>query len=544
MTAVTGRTRHIRGPLLATLVMVAATTTLLWPLVRLALTQPTGHHQLTPLSAQGGVLLHTLLVGTAQASLVTVLATILAGLQTRPGRWRGVLHWACQVPMLLPPFTMALGLIVVAGHNGVLSRLLGLGVPAVYGPAGMVVAGTLTLLPFGYLLMLLAHDRIDQGLIDQARSLGLDARHTRRRVVLPRLVPAMAGTWLMAFAEAITDLANPLVLGGGYTVLASRVHVAVNAEYDLPTAARTALLLALPAMAAVLVARMALEGVQRRRTLAPVLPRAGDDPAPLWQVALAWLVVGVQGVLGSAVVVGALVRSVGTDHRPTSSHLAQVLHGPQTPALGMSLVLSLLALPLATVLAMALAWAARQPTPDNNRPAAALRTVLAVVGAAPGVLVGLAGFVWVLTLRPGGDGGWMRSFSTGAAVAIVVVHVARTVPGLVEAQLTVLDSEGQRVDEAARTLGAGPSGRARLWFPAVVPVLVLALLAAFARTLPAVSSVVFLTNSQVPLLGVRALVEADAGRVGPACAMAVALTAVVGIAAVACLPLRAPRRSS
>ena len=63
------------------------------------------------------------------------------------------------------------------------------------------------------------------------------------------LVPGIAGPFLLLFVEAIADLANPLVLGGDYTVLASRAYLAVTGEYDVAGGAVYSLILLVPASA-------------------------------------------------------------------------------------------------------------------------------------------------------------------------------------------------------------------------------------------------------------------------------------------------------
>jgi iron(III) transport system permease protein len=49
--------------------------------------------------------------------------------------------------------------------------------------------------------------------------------------------------------EAIADLANPLVLGGDYTVLAGRACLAVTGEYDITGAAVYCVILLVPSLA-------------------------------------------------------------------------------------------------------------------------------------------------------------------------------------------------------------------------------------------------------------------------------------------------------
>ncbi len=63
--------------------------------------------------------------------------------------------------------------------------------------------------------------------------------------------------------------------------------------------------------------------------------------------------------------------------------------------------------------------------------------------------------------------------------------------------------------------------------PAIRPEWLKAGLVVFARTLTAISSVVLLTNAQVPLLSVRMLIDVEAGRLSSAAAMNVTLAVLV-----------------
>ena len=77
-------------------------------------------------------------------------------------------------------------------------------------------------------------------------------------------MPGIAGSVLLLFVEAIADLANPLVLGGDYTVLASRAYLAVTGEYNVTGGAAYSLVLLLPALSVFLVQRYWVEQEERR----------------------------------------------------------------------------------------------------------------------------------------------------------------------------------------------------------------------------------------------------------------------------------------
>ena len=70
-------------------------------------------------------------------------------------------------------------------------------------------------------------ESLDPSLDEAAANLGANKLKIFTSVTLPMLIPGIAGSVLLLFVESIADLANPLVLGGDYTVLASRAYLAV-----------------------------------------------------------------------------------------------------------------------------------------------------------------------------------------------------------------------------------------------------------------------------------------------------------------------------
>lgn len=487
---------------------------------------------LSTLAWQAPVLGNTVVLGVGQATLVTAFAGLLAGVQNLSFPGRRVLHVAVLLPLVTPAWTMALGLVVLLGNNGLLRRVVPAGLD-VYGLPGLVLAGSLQVLPFAYLAMLAAERSVDAQLMDQARLLGLDRGRARRRVAWPRLLPAAAATALVVFVEAITDLANPTVLGGGFPVLASRVHLAVAAEYDLAGAAMLALLLAVPALVLHLAARP-LGGRGRFRLLRSATPSHRHEPsAGEWVLVLLAGGVGLlQVMLLGAVLVGSVTANVGVDWQPSIVHLRQAMSGAHGEAFGYSLLLAVLALPLTGAAAMIVALAAQ----TRGGLARMVRTIIWLLGALPGVLVGLS----VMLLVHSGQGrGWSGgTFGWVSAVGVVVVHVLRSVPSVVAALLTRIDLDPRVARDAAMLHGAGAWSRLQVhWWPLLAPELGRALCTSLLRTLGAVGSVIFLTNSHVGLLSVRALTEVDAGRVGVACAMAVWLAAVGVLVMAVCAPV-------
>ncbi len=107
------------------------------------------------------------------------------------------------------------------------------GPPRSLPPAGLTVVMALTFFPIAYIMLMGMMRALDPSLDEAAANLGASKWRTFRKVSLPLLAPGIASAFLLLFVEALADLGNPLVLGGNYTVLASRMYIAIVGEYNL-----------------------------------------------------------------------------------------------------------------------------------------------------------------------------------------------------------------------------------------------------------------------------------------------------------------------
>lgn len=467
------------------------------------------------------VLVNTAAYGLATAALATGLGWCLAHAHARY-RFRGrrVLHALWLAPLLMPSFTFALALVVLLGHNGVLARLSGWYGAPLYGAVGLTVAGTLARLPYAYLALVLAYRSIDERLLDAAADLGATPGQVLRRVLLPRLAPALVSVFTMVLADTVADLANPLVVGGGFDVLASRLYEAVTTESDFATAGAYALILTIPAVVAVAVGGL-VQG--RPPGTTPRLPARLATPGPAGRVlvALGWLVGACVVALFGAIGVGSVGLVVGGDGLAAYRDL---LVGGQAVTLASSLLLACLVWPCVIVLAAALAVSAARGTRSLER----AQRVIGFGVAVPGIVLGLGATVafravigWTLPPAP--------VIVVAAFVAVAVVHVLRDLPRTALGALDAVGSLDPGLREAPQALGArGWRVWQALHLPAMRPALISGAMTTFARSLTALSSVVLLADTHVPLLTVRMLVDIDAGRLAGASAMTVVAGALIG----------------
>ena len=74
-------------------------------------------------------------------------------------------------------------------------------------------------------------------------------------MILPLLIPGLAGSFLLLFVESLADLGNPMFIAGNLTVLSTQIFLAVIGEYDYQKASALSLVLLMPTLIVFLVQR-------------------------------------------------------------------------------------------------------------------------------------------------------------------------------------------------------------------------------------------------------------------------------------------------
>ncbi|RDX03110.1 iron transporter permease, partial [Bifidobacterium longum] len=202
----------------------------------------------------GETLINSIVLGLLVGVLGTFIGFVCAYAETFiqfPGR--KALHWLTLLPTISPPFAASTAIITLFGKRGMITNgLFGLEVN-IYGLSGLVMVLTMTFAPVAYLNIKGMFENIDPSLFEAASSLGASQLRTLIRVTIPMVMPAMLSSFLVLFVEGIADLANPLVIGGDYRVLASQIYFAVAGSGNIAGAAGVAIVLLVPALSVFLV---------------------------------------------------------------------------------------------------------------------------------------------------------------------------------------------------------------------------------------------------------------------------------------------------
>ncbi len=207
-------------------------------------------------------------VGSVIASLLVgmPLAFLLSRFEFRGRRLLSVL---ATLPAALPPLVGVVSFLFLYGESGVVTRA----VQRFFGMErspwtftgiwAIIFVHAYTMYVYVFLFVSAGLQRFDSSLDEAAAGLGAGRWHRLRRVTLPLLTPAIAGSMLLVFMSSLGSFSAPYIFGGGLRVLstqifASRLSGAMGLAYVETT------VLALSALAALALLRW----MQRRREYA------------------------------------------------------------------------------------------------------------------------------------------------------------------------------------------------------------------------------------------------------------------------------------
>lgn len=476
-----------------------------------------------------GVVWNTLLLAALTGVLSTLLGLAFALLETRGGLARtGVFRALAVLPLITPPFVVSLALIVLFGRTGIVTTLLWelFDIPRtrwIYGLPGVLLAQLLAQMPIAFLLLSAAMRAIAPSLEESAATMGARPARVFATVTLPLLRPALANAALLGFVESLGDFGNPLVLGGEFDVLATRIFFAIaGARHEPGRAAALAILL----LGLTLGAFWLQERWVGRRQYVTVAGK-GDVgiPAPLpaglrcLVSALAWPWAAFTAIVYAIILFGAFVHDIGRfDLTFTWRHFIEGFAIERSPfglhfrgaawdSLFTTLEVAAISAPITAFVGILLAWLFAR---TSFRGKGTLEFVTLLTFAIPGTVVGVA-YVTAFNVPP--------LEITGTGLILVLCFVFRNMPVGVRGGLAALAQIDRSLDEASATMGADAATTLRrVVLPLLRPAIVAALAYAFVQAMTAVSAVIFLVSARHNMATVYIVGRVEAGEISLAIA--------------------------
>ncbi len=474
------------------------------------------------------VILNTLGVSLGVASIGTVLGFLLAYVQVKLDvPLKRLFHLAAIVPIISPPFAVAMSIITLFGRSGLITkRLLGLRYD-IYGADGLIFALTISFIPLAYLSLLGLIRGLDPALDEAATNLGAGGWHAFRTVTLPLLIPGFASSFLLLFVAAMADLGNPLLLGGNLTVLSSRIYLAIIGEYNLESGAVLSVMLLIPSL---IIFSIQYYWVSKRSYVTITGKPTGQlrmvtNPWVKWILfTISFLFTALIVLLYGYILVGAFTKVWGINFAFTLDHFRFVLFGYGSEAFGDTILLASLATPIAGLMGMLIAFLVVRRK-FIGRPLIDLASVLGL--AVPGTVVGIG---LILAYHSPTLWGLIPKL-TGTAFIIVIAYTIRSVSAAVRAGVAALHQIDSSMEEASASLGAsGATTFAKITIPLIRPAFLSGLISSFARSMTSLSPIIFLVTPQWRIMTAQILNEAETGRFGNAAAYSIVLIFIVMIA--------------
>ncbi len=471
-------------------------------------------------------IVNTLALGVATATASTLLGFALAMATTRAARGalRSFLHYVALLPLIAPPFALALATIFLFGRRGLISKgLFGLELTP-YGFNGLVFVQTITFFPVAYLIFDALLRQLDPALEEAAYNLGASRGRILRTVTIPLLRPGFAGAFLIVFVEALADLGNPLIIGGDFNVLVSSTFLAIIGEYDTRKAVAYAVVLMAPSIVAYFAQRLwvgdrSVVTVTGRPSTG--LVRTLEPSLRLPLIGLGLFVSGLVLLLFATVFAGAFTKLLGINNTLTLDHYRFVLLGIGSRAMTDTTFLSAIAAPVAAIAGLLVAYlVVRTRVPGRTT----FDYVTMLGAAAPGIVLGL-GLLLAFNHRP--------LLLTGTAVIFVIAFTIRTAPLALRSSVAALLQIDATIEQASANLGAGAVHTfRRVTLPLVRRSVLSSVIFSFARNMTTLSTVALLVTPHWRIMTSQILNEIDAQRLGSGAAYSTILIAIVFIAIV------------
>jgi iron(III) transport system permease protein len=371
------------------------------------------------------------------------------------------------LPMATPPFLLAISwIILLSPRTGVINTLMmnafGLSTPPfnIYSLGGMIFVEGLALVPSAFLILAPAARNLDPSLEESALASGAGTAQLLFRIVLPLLLPALAGTaiFLMIVSFVVFDVPGTIGMPSRIFVLSSQIYSLVaDSPRGIPEYGKVSAM-ALMFTAGLLLLTLAYHRLMRQAGRFATVTGRGYRPRPFRLGRLRYVAVAVVVLYFLCAVLAPLLSLVWTSLMPfqvspsvAAAKMATLANHREffanpfiTGATVNSIMVAVVASTAVAALSLVTAWVSIRSHAPGRR---AIDALAFLPLAMPGVLIATA-LIYVY-------------------LAVNVIPIYGTIWIIVIAYLTIYMSFGSRamngvvlqlhpeLDEAARMSGAG-----------------------------------------------------------------------------------------
>lgn len=198
-------------------------------------------------------IVNSLTYTTLSTIITVILAFVLAiCIERTKIRFKGIFGVLFTLPMLIPSISSGMGLVILFGNNGIVTKVFNLN-GSIYGLTGIIVGSLMYAFPVAYLMLADVIRYEDYSPYEAAKVLGVPKKNQFTAIMLPYLRKPLISVFFATFTLIITDYGVPLMVGGKYITVASVMYQEVIGQLDFGKGAVYGSLLLIPAVVAFVV---------------------------------------------------------------------------------------------------------------------------------------------------------------------------------------------------------------------------------------------------------------------------------------------------
>lgn len=426
------------------------------------------------------------------------------------------------LPIISPPFSVALSLILLFGNRGLITHTL-LGLPSnnIYGQGGLLFSQVFSFFPMAYLLLNGVLSTIDPSIEEAARDMGASRLKTFFKVTLPLSFPGIVNAFLLVFIKCVADFGNPITIAGGYNTLATQVYFQAVGNYELQRCTALAMILLVLSLVVYLISLVVLD----KHTFVTITGKATRERTMIEEKHIAIPITIICSLFALIVTiiylmipVVSVIKLWGINYSLTFEHYKTAWRIAKQ-SLSDTVILASITTPIAGVVAMVMAFLIVRKQSIFNRPMEAVGMIGMII---PGTILGYA-FILQFNTHP--------LYLTGTFLILVASCLFRYLPMGLRSGITSLKQIDPSIEEAASDLGANSfQVFIKVTLPLIKSSFFGGLVYTFVRTMTSMSALIFLVSAKHKLLTISILDQVDRGQLGSASAMSTMLVAVVYVA--------------
>lgn len=205
-------------------------------------------------SDQFGALVFNSIVTTVIATIISVsFAFIVSWLLNRSNvKFKSIYASIFTMPMLIPSISHAIGLIILLGSNGILTKLLNIDI-SLFGFNGIILGSILYSFPVAFLLLNDAFRYEDYTTYEAAEILGLSPMSQFLKITIPNINKNLIAAIFSVFTMIFTDYGVPLMIGGKFQTLSTYMYREIIGLLNFSNGAIIGALLLIPALIAFII---------------------------------------------------------------------------------------------------------------------------------------------------------------------------------------------------------------------------------------------------------------------------------------------------